>query len=376
MAVTAGGSLRDMADSVRGAGPEAAGPGAECGTPPRASVATHDEDSLERMLAGAQALRARTAALRQAGMARSLGSRQASLRSLPPPSKPKPLWAPTGKVPALGPARAGGRRRTVDPRKAELVRKRHEWYERQAALPGKQPDREMQELRLRQRAAACLELTGEQRRAFHALETKRRQDAAKRQALHTKWTETVYKPMSTRMCEAVDAAKDRTAQRREAFASFLHECSVSSLIHLDHKGGTGGAFDDPMELNRRSVRVAGAPISSDPLKLSLVKGGFEGQLLLGGGARDAVEAMHSLPTRTSLESSKAWVVHKVQPRRSVPGASHAPDRVHLDQFDIDRSNAAVASDFPRLGKRPVAVPSRGVGARETLRAPPRPADVE
>lgn len=371
MAVTAGGSLRDLADGVHGAGPEAVGPGAECSTPPRASVATHDEDSLERMLAGAQALRARTIALRQAGMARSLSSRQASLRSLPPTSKPKPLWAPTGKVPALGPARAGGNRRTVDPRKAELVRKRHEWYERQAALPGKQPDREIQELRLRRRAAACLEHTNEKRHAFHALEKKRRQDAARKEDLHAKWTETVYRPLSTRLCEAVDAAKDRTTQRREAFASFLHECSVSSLIHLDHKGGTGSAYDDPMELNRRSVRVAGAPISTDPLKLSLVKGGYEGQLLLGGGAQDAVEAMHSRPTRTSLDNSKAWVVHRVQPRRSVPGASHLPDRVQLNHFDVSRTNAAVASDFPRLGKRPVAVPNRGVGARETLRASPR-----
>jgi len=361
MALTAGGSLVGLADSSVRDGQGEYDAGELRAPPPRDSMVVHSEDSLSEMLSAAPGLRNRTVALQRAGVARRPSSHSQLLRSRASAQSP-PMWAPAGKVASLGPSR---RRRPVpraDPRKAARIQKRHEWYMRQAALPGKvdRAAKQLGEARLRTRAADCLVRTDVQRRVSRSLRLYEEQRAAKALTLHEDWTREVYEPITHRLRAAVDEARGRPELRQTAYEDFLRYSATASRLYLDDAGERKGDYD-PMQLNRNALRVWATPIARDPLKRSLVKAGAEVHLMLrGGGDAEAGRLIRAGATRTAMHEASSWTIHREHPRRLVPGMSHAPSRVEQDHFAPSRGNSIAAADFPVPAKGFAPVPSRNV----------------
>lgn len=263
-----------------------------------------------------------------------------------------PLWQPTGRVATLGPGRRRRRATDLDPRKAEFVRRRHEWYERQAALPARRDTSGMDEIELKRRAAACLEQTDVKRRVETTLKLFEMQQQTKKVALHTDWSRTVYEPLTRRIRGAVDrvSGPERRKSRRQAYDDFLDFSATASRLYLDDAGDREGDYD-PLKMNRAALKVTDVPVGKDPIKRGLVKTFAEGDIMFGkGGAKRAAESIRASGFRTKDMKPSDWTLHEVQPRTDVPGAIGRRTTLKMDHFHTLRGNQHAIKELPRMGK--------------------------
>jgi hypothetical protein len=314
MAVTAGGSLTtlsEIASSIHRI-PEV---GVKSAPVAPAAVSVHAPDVLDELIREA-------ILLREESLTRTSRSRPSS-RGIPRER--------TKEAPVVS-----------DMRRLERIRKRHEWYQQQAALPGRIPTSEEEDARIRAQAAACLETTDTKRDVERAIQTYDMHRASVRQSLHNDWTLRVFEPTTKRLVAAVErrGGAERHWARNKEYDAFLAHTAAASRLYLDDVGEREGDYD-PLLLNRTSIRVRGVRDADDPLKrgISVLNPDNAGR-----------------PSRAGRAIQ--WKLPVPQQKQSVKGKCRWRSCVDMDHFLVLRGNEHVTSELPRLGRRTAKIPRK------------------